>query len=269
MYFCFERLMTIYGSLGSSFSPLHSCTGTYGPLPLLTEDYTTSQPLSVRMTFFLSIFRQFLPDLHSYFEEEAVDMRELASAWLEGLFAKEMQIGMLMRLWGPSPSPSSSCSSLMLDTINTDVYFSIPDPLDLHPYVCLAILTTCKDALEELDQSEVRSMLLSLPPMDVDRVSASSSSLSLSLALLRLPLVSSLFERSLIRSRVRSRSLAARRGSEQSAIGVSALADEGRTAGRLLGSTILGVRALVPRAETDDELGRGERGVGGSSQPQR
>lgn len=47
----------------------------------------------------------------------------------------------------------------------------MPDPLDFHPYVCLAILTTCKESLEELDQSEVRSMLLSLPLMDVDRVS--------------------------------------------------------------------------------------------------
>ena len=54
------------------------------------------------MSFFLSLFRQFLPDLHAYFEEEAVDMRELASAWLDGFFAKEMQIGMLMRVWGES-----------------------------------------------------------------------------------------------------------------------------------------------------------------------
>jgi hypothetical protein len=38
-------------------------------------------------------------------------------------------------------------------------------------YVCIAILTNCKDALEELDQSEAKSMLFSLPPLDVDRVS--------------------------------------------------------------------------------------------------
>lgn len=38
-------------------------------------------------------------------------------------------------------------------------------------YVCIAILTHCKDALEELDQSEAKSMLFSLPPLDVDRVS--------------------------------------------------------------------------------------------------
>ena len=52
----------------------------------------------------------------------------------------------------------------------TDTYFAVPDPLDLHLYVCLAILANCKDALEELDQSEAKSMLFNLPPLDIDRV---------------------------------------------------------------------------------------------------
>ncbi|SCV67458.1 BQ2448_5069 [Microbotryum intermedium] len=136
MYFSFERLMTI------------------------REEYTSTHPLPVRLTFFMTIFRQFLPDLFSYFEEEAVDTRELASAWLESLFSREMPIGMLMRVW--------------------DVYFSIQDPMEFHPFVCLAILTTCKDALEELDQSEVRSMMLSLPVMDVDRLVVEAHNLRLS-----------------------------------------------------------------------------------------
>ncbi|KDE07099.1 hypothetical protein MVLG_02669 [Microbotryum lychnidis-dioicae p1A1 Lamole] len=136
MYFSFERLMTI------------------------REDYTSKHPLPARLTFFMTIFRQFLPDLFSYFEEEAVDTRELAAAWLESLFSREMPIGMLMRVW--------------------DVYFSIQDPMEFHPFVCLAILTTCKDALEELDQSEVRSMLLSLPVMDVDRLVVEAHNLRLS-----------------------------------------------------------------------------------------
>ncbi|SCZ93835.1 BZ3500_MvSof-1268-A1-R1_Chr6-3g08917 [Microbotryum saponariae] len=136
MYFSFERLMTI------------------------REEYTSKHPLPARLTFFMTIFRQFLPDLFSYFEEEAVDTRELAAAWLESLFSREMPIGMLMRVW--------------------DVYFSIQDPMEFHPFVCLAILTTCKDALEELDQSEVRSMLLSLPVMDVDRLVVEAHNLRLS-----------------------------------------------------------------------------------------
>ena len=55
----------------------------------------------------------------------------------------------------------------------TDVYFSVEDPVELHQYVCLAILTTCKETLEELDESEVRSFLLNLPRLDIDRVSFS------------------------------------------------------------------------------------------------
>lgn len=74
----------------------------------------------------------------------------LASAWMRHLLAAEMRIEDLMRLW--------------------DTYFAVPDPLDLHMYVCIAILTNCKDALEELDQSEAKSMLFSLPPLDVDRI---------------------------------------------------------------------------------------------------
>lgn len=59
---------------------------------------------------------------------------------------------------------------------NLDTYFAMPDLLDLHLYVCLAILTNCKDALEELDRSETTGMLFSLPPLDVDRVCACTHS---------------------------------------------------------------------------------------------
>jgi hypothetical protein len=69
-----------------------------------------------------------------------------------------MPTGVLLRVW--------------------DVYFAVADPVDLHTYVGLAILTTCKEQLEELDQSEVRSMMLSLPNMDVDRVSWLCSALA-------------------------------------------------------------------------------------------
>lgn len=73
----------------------------------------------------------------------------------------------------PSPFPFRLrfFSFLFLSFRFADTYFAVPDPLDLHLYVCIAILTNCKDALEELDQSETKTMLFSLPPLDVDRVS--------------------------------------------------------------------------------------------------
>ncbi|KAI3628695.1 hypothetical protein CBS14141_000398 [Malassezia furfur] len=57
----------------------------------------------------------------------------------------------------------------------------MPDLLDLHLYVCLAILTNCKDALEELDRSETTGMLFSLPPLDVDRIISDAMNLRLSI----------------------------------------------------------------------------------------
>lgn len=116
------------------------------------ETHHINHPLPLRVSTFLTLFRTTLPELYAYFDEEEVDVIGLASAWLRHLLAAEMRIEDLLRLW--------------------DTYFAMPDFLDLHTYVCLAILTNCKDALEELDQSEAKSMLFNLPPLDVDRVSA-------------------------------------------------------------------------------------------------
>lgn len=128
MYFAFEKLMT------------------------LMARHSARNPLPRQVATFLTLFRTTLPELHSYFEEEEVDIIGFATNWLQHLLAGELRIEDLMRLW--------------------DTYFALPDFLDLHLYVCIAILTNCKDSLEELDRSETRSMLDSLPPLDIDRVSA-------------------------------------------------------------------------------------------------
>lgn len=133
IYFAFERLMK------------------------MIEDYNAVYPLPQRVASFLTLFRTTLPELHAYFEAEEVDLVAVATSWLQHLLAREMQINDLMRLWG-------TC------TPHLDTYFATPDLLDLHLYVCLAVLTNCKDALEDLDQSETIGMLFSLPPLDVDRV---------------------------------------------------------------------------------------------------
>lgn len=82
---------------------------SYTGLTLSPDDYSELHPLPLRISSFLSLFRQFLPDLYNYFDEEEVDMREIAGTWLQWLFAKEMQIGMLMRLWGQSTTQSHHC----------------------------------------------------------------------------------------------------------------------------------------------------------------
>lgn len=114
-------------------------------------------PLPQRVASFLTLFRTTLPELHAYFEAEEVDLTAVATSWLQHLLAREMQPDDLMRLWG-----TCRCSP--------DTYFAVPDLLDLHLYVCLAILTNSKDALEDLDRSETMTTLFALPPLDVDRV---------------------------------------------------------------------------------------------------
>ena len=121
MYFAFEKLMT------------------------LMARHSARHPLPRQVATFLTLFRTTLPELHSYFEEEEVDIIGFATNWLQHLLAGELRIEDLMRLW--------------------DTYFALPDFMDLHLYVCIAILTNCKDSLEELDRSETRSMLDSLPPL--------------------------------------------------------------------------------------------------------
>ena len=117
--------------------------------------------LPLRVATFLTLFRKTLPELYAYFEAEEVDILSVATSWLQHLLAREMQSHDLMRLW--------------------DTYFAVPDLLDLHLYVCLAILTNCRDALEDLDRSETMSMLFSLPPLNVDRIISDAVNIRLSL----------------------------------------------------------------------------------------
>ncbi|KAJ2467032.1 hypothetical protein EV174_006454 [Coemansia sp. RSA 2320] len=91
-----------------------------------------------------------MPELYDYFEEEELDVGEWASSWLRFLLAKELPIHSVLDLW--------------------DVYFATPDYVDFHPFVCLAILRHLKDSLEDLEQSEIRSMLLRLPKMSISRI---------------------------------------------------------------------------------------------------
>ena len=127
----------------------------------MIREYNETYPIPQRVATFLTLFRKTLPELYAYFEAEEVDILSVATSWLQHLLAREMQSHDLMRLW--------------------DTYFAVPDLLDLHLYVCLAILTNCRDALEDLDRSETMSMLFSLPPLNVDRIISDAVNIRLSL----------------------------------------------------------------------------------------
>ena len=102
----------------------------------------------------LTLFRLALPELFSYFEDEQIPYVQIAVRWMTTLLSQEMWLSDLMRLW--------------------DAYFASDDMFELHCYVCVAILGTCKETLEEMDAGEARIMLLDLPPLDVDRVSGAT-----------------------------------------------------------------------------------------------
>ncbi|KAJ2850394.1 hypothetical protein IWW36_001946 [Coemansia brasiliensis] len=116
---------------------------------LLAESSLASN-INKRIAQFLSYFRTLLPELYNYFEEEELDVGEWTSSWLRNLLAKELPTTCVLTLW--------------------DVYFAQPDFIEFHPFVCLAILQHLKDSLEDLEQSEIRSMLLRLPKMNMLRI---------------------------------------------------------------------------------------------------
>ncbi|KAI9331893.1 rab-GTPase-TBC domain-containing protein [Obelidium mucronatum] len=122
----------------------------FAALMQMVEEYCNHVNMATRLSEFLMLFRTLLPELHNHFEEEEVDFKECANSWFSYVLAKELPLECLLRLW--------------------DSYFSIPNGLNLHIYICLAILTTLKDNLEELEQSEIHGVLLRLPSMDMDHL---------------------------------------------------------------------------------------------------
>ncbi|KAG2213312.1 hypothetical protein INT46_007525 [Mucor plumbeus] len=123
----------------------------------IMDEYDTNNNVKEHVANFMTLFRYVLPDLRNYFEEEEVDLNEFTTSWLQYLLSKEMKFDNLVRLW--------------------DSYFSMPDPLEFHPFVCLAILRNARENLEDLEQSEIRTMLLRLPFMDMQPIIAEAYNL--------------------------------------------------------------------------------------------
>ncbi|KAI8364256.1 rab-GTPase-TBC domain-containing protein [Blakeslea trispora] len=116
------------------------------------EEFNQSMSLKEQVAQFMTLFRCSLVELCSYFDEEEVDLNEWSTSWLQNLLSKEMRFENLVRLW--------------------DTYFAIPDPFQFHPFVCLSILQSAKEALEDLEQSEIRTLLLRLPLLNMEMIIA-------------------------------------------------------------------------------------------------
>eukprot|EP01111_Echinosteliopsis_oligospora_P012240 TRINITY_DN4168_c0_g1_i1.p1 TRINITY_DN4168_c0_g1~~TRINITY_DN4168_c0_g1_i1.p1 ORF type:complete len:284 (-),score=65.15 TRINITY_DN4168_c0_g1_i1:16-867(-) len=101
---------------------------------------------------FMMYFRSVQPELFNHFEEEEISSNDWATSWLQYLLSCELPIDGVLRLW--------------------DTYFAGELGLDLHIYVCLAIIINCADELLELESSEIMSFLHHLPIMDMDKIIA-------------------------------------------------------------------------------------------------
>eukprot|EP00158_Paraphelidium_tribonemae_P004520 Partr_v1_DN26802_c0_g1_i1_m40664 putative Pfam:TBC len=113
------------------------------------QSYGMRKSVEERVAHFLSLFRLLQPELYHYFEQEEVS-REWLTSWFRYLLSRELPLVCVQRLW--------------------DLYFSHPCGLELHEYVCLAVLARCKESMEDLDNSEIASYLARLPRMDMNEV---------------------------------------------------------------------------------------------------
>ncbi|KAN0048009.1 hypothetical protein ACTA71_002400 [Dictyostelium dimigraforme] len=132
------------------------------------EENLQIESLTLKLSRFIMYFRSVLPELNlyqltnnynlinflrfSHFEEEEINSNDWATSWIQNYLSCELPIECTLRLW--------------------DTYLSGRLGLDLHVYVCLAILTNFSDELLELEHSEILSFLQHLPGIDIDQIIA-------------------------------------------------------------------------------------------------
>ncbi|EFA83949.1 hypothetical protein PPL_03019 [Heterostelium album PN500] len=85
----------------------------------------------------------------NHFEEEEINSNDWAMSWLRYLLSVELPLECVLRLW--------------------DTYLSAQLGLDLHVFVCLAILINFSEELLELEHSEILGFLQHLPGIDMDQ----------------------------------------------------------------------------------------------------
>jgi hypothetical protein len=123
-----------------------------------------------------------MPELARYFDDEDIGGwgDDWVGGWVGWFCAKELSgkpnDEAKARLWDVYFSYPPSSDSIDDMTTNFNVAdFSVVESVDpvprgpgeeLHIYVCIALLKSCADALEVLEQSEIRTLLQQLPPVE-------------------------------------------------------------------------------------------------------
>lgn len=109
-----------------------------------------SNGIEILVARFVTLFRAFQNELCGCFEDEGLSVKEWLVPWLQSLLSKELPLENVLRLW--------------------DTYFASMEEDDLHIYVCLSILHSCKETLLEFEYSEIKAYLGNLPYLDMDQV---------------------------------------------------------------------------------------------------
>jgi hypothetical protein len=164
----FYSCLALFGQLPTPCYSLRSSrqNSTISINSIIPPNEASKFPATHRISQFLSAFRTAMPELATVFDDEGIGGwgDDWVGGWVGWFCAKELygkvNEGVKARLW--------------------DVYFSYPCVAldetgrgfgqgpgeELHIYVCIALLKSCADALEVLEQSEIRTLLQQLPPVD-------------------------------------------------------------------------------------------------------
>src|SRR5204863_3849652 len=144
----------LFGQLPSTCLPRRNATRQNSILSItsvLPSTEASKYPATHRISQFLSAFRLAMPELASYFDDEGIGGwgDDWVGGWVGWFCAKELS-GKVndeakARLW-------DVYFSYPVTTSSSDAEESGPGE-DLHIYVCIALLKSCADALEVLEQS--------------------------------------------------------------------------------------------------------------------
>lgn len=115
----------------------------------------TEHGLREAVSEFSAMFRSLHPSLYDMFVLEEVDIKSFVRKWMRGLLVHQLPRRSVLRLW----------DSYFANLANTG--------LGLHPFVCLVFIEHIKPELEDCEDSERMTSLVSkLPAMDIDHVIA-------------------------------------------------------------------------------------------------
>lgn len=163
------------------------CGQLHDTLPVCSSRTVRMGYTATKVCMFKSVT---MPDRCNYFEEEEVDLNEWMTSWLQYLLSRELKFVDLVRLWGKFvyTAQHDRVTNLFLryllchaglpwvSSIRMLGYVVFLERDDDGTYINIAysaILRNARENLEDLEQSEIRTMMLRLPHLDMRRVSPS------------------------------------------------------------------------------------------------